>query len=378
MKKITYIVAIPGSVQAFLQERILFLHSEYEIEVICSPGALNEELRANGLQIVEIPIFRRLSPLKDIMSVWRIWKHLRKSKPDIVHTMTPKAGLLGSMAAWLARVPVRIAMFNGELALPNPIVSAIVRLTNALTCWFATHLNADGQGTRRYVEQQHITRKPVEVFWKGNINGIDLNKFQIKGKRYEFRKELHIADNDIVYMFVGRIVHDKGIDELIPAFCKLAETCDNTHLILIGEEEKELDPIDAQNVEIIKEHPNIHAVGRQNNVPDWLEAADIFVLPSHREGCNCALLEAGAMSLPCIASDIGGCRDSITHDYNGLLFEVKKQSSLFEAMKTLYENPAIRQRMASAGRKNVEENFDRKDVWREMLAFYHRIMRSTS
>lgn len=374
MKKITYIVSIPESVGAFLKERILFLKSQFKVEVICSPGNQNEQFRALGINVIEIPIFRRLSPLKDIVSVWRLWKYLRKSKPDIVHTMTPKAGLLGNMAAWLSKVPIRIAMFNGELALPNPIVRAIVKITNALTCWFATHLNADGQGTKRYVENQHITHKPIEVFWNGNINGIDLNKFQPHGHRENIRNSLSIQNEDTVYMFVGRIVHDKGIDELIPAFCKLANLHENVHLVLVGGEEKDIDPIRSDNESLIQKHARIHAVGRQNNVSDWLEAADIFVLPSHREGCNCALLEAGAMSLPCIASDIGGCRDSITHNHNGLLFEVKNVSRLYEAMQELYMNTAMRNRMAKAGRENVLNNFDRKDVWREMLMFYNRVV----
>lgn len=370
MKKLIYIVAVPASVQSFLSERMHFLAGKYEVSAVCSPGVEHEQFHAQGLKTHAVPIERRIAPLKDAVSLWRLYRLLRKEKPDIVHTMTPKAGLLGMIAAWAARVPARIAMFNGELKLPNPIVRGIVRMTNALTCLFATHLNADGFGTKEYVEEQCVTRKPIKVFWHGNINGIDLERFRARGKREAIRRALNLNLSSVVFIYVGRIVHDKGIDELIPAFEKLVQQGADADLILVGQEEAALDPILESTSESIEKHDRIHAVGVQKNVPEWLEAADVFVLPSHREGCNCSLLEAGAMGLPSLATNIRGCNEIIVEQQTGLLYPAGDTAQLLMGLKELYHNKGMRIKMGQNARMRVHQHYDRKDVWDDMLAFY--------
>ncbi len=375
--KIIYIVADPSTARHFLVERMQYMSAAYAVSLVCSPSPEHEDFRKLGLATHAVRIARRLSPLRDLVSLARLYWLLKQEMPDIVHTMTPKAGLLGTMAAWAARVPVRIAMFNGELNLPGRVTRAIVRITNALTCFFATHLNADGVGTREYVEEQKVTRKPIAVFWRGNINGIDLAHFSPRGKREEMRARLGISASTLVYIFVGRIVHDKGIDELVPAFMELKTQGLDVALILAGVEEARIDPILPETRELIHHTPGIYAVGLQYNVPDWLEASDILVLPSHREGCNCSLLEGGAMGLPSIASDIRGCRDSIQHGFNGLLIPAKDIDALREAMRLLYTSADLRQELAARCRPNVEANFDRRDVWREMTHYYDSIVSTT-
>ncbi len=347
-----------------------YLADEYDVAAVCSPGDEHEAFRRQGLTTYAIPVARRMALLRDIISFGRLFRLFREKRPDIVHTMTPKAGLLGMMAAWAAGVPVRIATFNGELNLPNRFTRVIIRITNALTCYFATHLNADGFGTRQYIINQNITKKPVTVFHKGNINGIDLTRFTPTGKREQMRASLGIAPSTLVYMFVGRMVHDKGIDELVEAFVELKARGLDIALILIGAEEPQLDPIAATTRRTISSTAGIYALGRQSNVPDWLEAADVFVLPSHREGCNCSLLEGCAMGLPSIATDILGCRDIIRDGVNGILYPPKDREGLMEAMQRLYASPELRHQLASQCRAFVENNFDRRDVWREMRAFY--------
>ncbi len=373
MKKLIYIVAVPASVRSFLSERMRFLADKYDVSAICSPGKEHELFRSEGLKTHAIPIERRISPLKDLVSLWRLYRLLRREKPDIVHTMTPKAGLLGTIAAWAARVPVRIAMFNGELKLPNPLVRGIVRATNAITCFFATHLNADGYGTKEYVEEQHVTHKPVKVFWHGNINGIDLEKYKPTGKRALMREQLNLPVDSVVFIYVGRIVHDKGIDELVPAFAKLLEEGARADLVLVGKEEELLDPIAAETKTLIQDHPHIHAVGGQDNVPDWLEMADVFVLPSHREGCNCSLLEAGAMGLPSIATDIKGCNEIVLNHQTGELYTSGQETELLQRLKELYGDADLRKSLGACARERVRRLYNRTDVWKDMLQFYHSI-----
>ncbi len=373
MKKLIYIVAVPASVRSFLSERMRFLADKYDVSAICSPGKEHELFRSEGLKTHAIPIERRISPLKDLVSLWRLYRLLRREKPDIVHTMTPKAGLLGTIAAWAARVPVRIAMFNGELKLPNPLVRGIVRATNAITCFFATHLNADGYGTKEYVEEQHVTHKPVKVFWHGNINGIDLEKFKPTGKRALMRKRLNLPVDSVVFIYVGRIVHDKGIDELVPAFVKLLEEGARADLVLVGREEELLDPIAAETKTLIQDHPHIHAVGGQDNVPDWLEMSDVFVLPSHREGCNCSILEAAAMGIPAISCNIRGCNEVIVDEETGVLVPCGDASKLYEQMLRMYSSKDLRQVMGKMAQQRVRTKYNRDDVWRAMLHYYASI-----
>lgn len=370
MKKLIYIVAVPASVRSFLSERMHFLADKYDVSAICSPGKEHELFRSQGLKTYAIPIERRIAPLKDLVSLWRLYRLLRREKPDIVHTMTPKAGLLGTIAAWAARVPVRIAMFNGELKLPNPLVRAIVRTTNAITCFFATHLNADGYGTKEYVEEQHVTHKPVKVFWHGNINGIDLEKFNPTGKRALMRERLNLPVDSVVFIYVGRIVHDKGIDELVPAFAKLLEEGARADLVLVGREEELLDPITAETKTLIQAHPHIRAVGEQDNVPDWLEMSDVFVLPSHREGCNCSILEAAAMGIPAISCNIRGCNEVIVDEETGVLVPRGDASKLYEQMLRMYSSKDLRQMMGKMAQQRVRTKYNRDDVWRAMLHYY--------
>ncbi len=372
--KIIYIVAAPSTVRNFLVERVHYMSDAYAVSVVCSPGPEHAEYKKQGVAMHAVRIARRLSPLRDIVSLVRLYWLLRVEMPDIVHTMTPKAGLLGMMAAWAARVPVRIAMFNGELNLPGRLTRAIVRVTNALTCFFSTHVNADGFGTREYVVEQKVTRKPITVFWKGNINGIDLERFSCKGKREEMRRRLGIGESTLVYIFVGRLVHDKGIDELVPAFLEMRRRGLDVALVLVGIEEPRLDPLAEGTREAIRSTPDIYAVGLQDNIPDWLEMADVFVLPSHREGCNCSLLEGSSMGLPAVATDIRGCRDIIQNHVNGLLVPAKDTEALCEAMCLLYTQEDLRRQLGERSRALVEANFDRKDVWREMTEFYDRIV----
>ena len=316
---------------------------------------------------------RRIAPFSDLLSLYRLTIYLRKNRPDIVHSLTPKGGMLGMLAAWIARVPIRIAMFNGELKLPNRIVRGIVKITNWLTCLLATHLNADGYGTKEYVESQHITRKPVVVFWHGNINGIDLKKFAPAGSRDKKRKILGISPTSIVFVFVGRVVHDKGIDELVPAFLTLVRQGANARLLIIGKEEFKLDPISPETKSLIDQSPEIMAVGMQSNIPEWLEVADVFVLPSHREGCNCSILEAAAMGLPSISSNIRGCNEVVQNGKTGILISSGNIQELSEAMFKLYAHKELRTTMGHQAREYAHTNYDRQDVWRELRSFYRKI-----
>ena len=374
MKKLIYITAVPQSLRGFVLPRMEWLAEEYEVVGISSGGAEVDELRAGGMRVIEVPIARHISPWQDVKSLFMLWRVLRKEKPDMVHSMTPKAGLLGMTAAWLAGVRVRMHTFTG-LIFPwrKGLLRRILWTTDALTCAFATVVNPEGEGVRKQLADAKVTRKAMPIIANGNINGVDLTRFTPGAGREEMRKKLGFETEYVVFTFVGRLVRDKGIPELVESFVQLHAEHPEARLVLIGPEEPELDPLPEETRSIMKEHPAILCPGSQRNIPEWLAAADVYTLPSHREGfCN-SLLEAGAMALPSITYDICGCNDSIDNE-TGILVPPYEAEALYEGMKQQLCSPSRRQQLGQAARKRMEERFDRRYVWQELKDFYSKAL----
>ena len=372
MKKFIYITAVPQSLRSFVLPRMGWLAEEYEVVAISSFGPEIEELRAGGMRVIEVPIARHISPWQDVQSLIRLWWVLRKEKTDMVHSMTPKAGLLGMTAAWLAGVKVRMHTFTG-LIFPwrKGLLRRILWTTDALTCAFATIVNPEGEGVRKQLAEARVTRKQMHIIANGNINGVDLTRFTPGAGRKEMRTKLEFETQHVVFTFVGRLVRDKGIPELVDSFVRLHAEHPEARLILIGSEEPELDPLPESTRRQMHEHPAILCPGSQRNIPEWLSATDVYTLPSHREGfCN-SLLEAGAMALPSITYDICGCNDSVDNE-TGILVPPYDAEALHTAMTQLLCAPARRQQLGQAARKRMEERFDRRYVWRKLKEFYHK------
>lgn len=374
MKKLIYITAVPQSLRGFVLPRIEWLTMEYEVVGICSSGPEVEELRAGGMRVIEVPIARHISPWQDVKSLWQLWWVLRKEKPDMVHSMTPKAGLLGMTAAWLAGVKVRIHTFTG-LIFPwrKGLLRRILWATDALTCAFATIVNPEGEGVRKQLAEGKVTRKKMHIIANGNINGVDLTRFTPGAGREAMRSKLGFEVQHVVFTFVGRLVSDKGVPELVDSFARLHAEHPEARLVLIGSEEPELDPLPESTHRQMHEHLAILCPGSQRNIPEWLAATDVYTLPSHREGfCN-SLLEAGAMALPSITYDICGCNDSVDNE-TGILVPPYDAEALYTAMTQLLCAPALRQQLGQAARKRMEERFDRRYVWSKLKEFYHKAL----
>lgn len=204
--------------------------------------------------------------------------------------------------------------------------------------------------------------------------GEEVPMLQAKGIRIKtISMQRRIAPFSIVFVFVGRVVHDKGIDKLVPAFLTLVRQGANARLLIIGKEEFKLDPISPETKSLIDQSPEVMAVGMQSNIPEWLEVADVFVLPSHREGCNCSILEGAAMGLPSISSNILGCNEVVQNGKTGTLISSGNIQELSEAMFKLYAHKQLRTTMGHQAREYAHTNYDRQDVWRELHSFYRKI-----
>lgn len=292
----------------------------YEVVSLTSPGEELAHLRQMGVKTVEVKMQRRISPVSDIKSLWQIYRAIRSEKPTIIHSMTPKAGLLCMMASWAARVPVRIHTFTG-LVFPTAtgIKRKVLMLTDAITCACATHVIPEGEGVKADLHNHHITCKPMQVLGYGNVRGIDLKHYdptlvKVQAEAAKLRNE-----GSFTFVYVGRIVRDKGVNELVKAFLRLHAEVATTRLVLVGPYEDDLDPVSAETRQSIDSSHAIEAVGRQSDVRPWLVASDAFVLPSYREGFPNVVIEAGAMGKASIVTDINGSREIITDGVNGLV-----------------------------------------------------------
>ena len=374
--KVIRACTVPQSI-GFVVGMIPDLTKEYEVGVLSSPGEEWAMLDKYGdaVKRLEVPMERHISPLRDLRSLWRLVRVFRRERPDMVHSMTPKAGLLCMLAAWITRVPVRVHMFTG-LVFPTAtgLKRRILMATDRLTCACATHVLPEGEGVKRDLLDNGITRKPIKVLGYGNCRGIDLDRFdptlpEIQAEAAKLRKP-----EVFTFIAIGRLVGDKGINELVAAFSRLNRELPATRLILVGPQEKELDPLSPATLSEIESNPAIEAVGNQADVRPWLIAADCHVLASYREGFPNVVIEAGAMGLPQIVTDINGANEIIINGRNGVIVPPKNADAIHASMSRMATDPAFRSVLAANARSLIASRYEQTYVRRCLYDFYHEIL----
>lgn len=348
-----------------------------EVVVLSSPGPeLDETERKYGVRGIRVPMERQISLMHDIVSLWRLIKTFRKEKPKIVHSMTPKAGLLCMLAAWMTRVPVRVHTFTG-LVFPTAtgLKRRILMLTDSITCACATHVIPEGKGVMTDLRNHGITKKPMKVLGYGNIKGVDMTYFSQRPEVLELAQGIRKEDV-FTFLFVGRIVRDKGINELCRAMDRLSGVAP-IRLILIGPSEDDLDPISQAATKIIENNAEIVYVGEKygDELLAYYAAADCFVLPSYREGFPNTVLEAGAMGLPSIVTDINGSREIIVEGENGFIVTPRDEEALFQAMLEMIRNKKNREYMAGKARGMIASRYEQSFVQKCLLDFYDEILK---
>ena len=323
------------------------------------------------VKVIEVPMERRMSPMKDVKSLWRLIKVFRRERPYMVHSMTPKAGLLCMLAAWLTRVPRRVHTFTG-LVWPTStgLSRRVLMLTDWLTCACATHIIPEGEGVKHDL-QQHITRKPMKVLGYGNVRGVDMQRFSRRPEVMAMADEIK-KDGVFTFLFVGRILGHKGINELVQAFERLQGECPDVRLLLVGPFEGHLDPLKAETMEKIENNPNIEYVGAKydDELVAYYAASDCFVFPSYREGVPNTVLEAGAMELPCIVTDINGSREIIVNGENGVIIPSKDAEVLYQAMKVIVTDKAQTAHYAAQARQMIADRYEQSFVCKCLYEFY--------
>lgn len=380
MKKIIRASTIPLSLNIFCRDTLREMSKQYDVVALSSPGELLDEVeQREGVRAIRIGMERRISPIKDLVSLFKIIKVFRKEKPYIVHSMTPKAGLLCMMAAWLTRVPLRIHTFTG-LVFPSTtgIKRHILMCTDRITCLCATHVIPEGEGVKKDLQDNHITRKAMQVLGYGNVRGVDMNYYSRRPDVMELANKLR-DENLTTFLFVGRIGKDKGLEELCKAFDLLWKEHKDTRLWIVGIDDSQVDPITPETRNLMENHEKIEAVGMKldTELLAYYAAADCFVLPSYREGFPNTVLEAGALDLPSIVTDINGSREIIVEGENGIIIPSHDTKALYKALKTMVENPQKRKAMASKARDLVNTRFEQGYVRQCLFDFYDKIIRES-
>lgn len=347
----------------------------YEVVSVSSSGPELDLLRKDGIKVIEVPMERHISLIKDLLSFKNLVFIFRKEKPRMVHSMTPKAGLLCMIASYITHVPIRVHTFTG-LVWPTAkgLTRRILMFTDWLTCACATHIIPEGDGVLNDLHK-HITKKPMKVLGYGNVRGVDMTRFSKRDEVLNLSESL-IKNTVFTFIFVGRIVGDKGINELIEAFLELLKVHNNIRLFLVGNYEQDLDPILKLTKDRIDSTPEIKSVGPKfgDELLAYYASSDCFVFPSYREGFPNTVMEAGAMDLPSIVTDTNGSREIIENGKNGVIIPSKDVDSLYKAMRQMIEDKDAYNTMVANARPMIESRFEQSFVRKCLLDFYEEIM----
>lgn len=373
-KKLFRISTVPTTMESLLNDQLRMVNEHYEVVAVSSPGKEMQVLREReGIRTIEVPMERRISPIKDFISLIRMIRVFAKERPYMVHSMTPKAGLISMLAGWLTWVPVRMHTFTG-LVFPTATgwKQRLLIWTDRLTCACATHVNPEGEGVKRDLMAYGITKKPLQIIGNGSICGVDMAYFDrtesVMKQAVAYREE-----GCFTFCFVGRIVRDKGINELVSAFVRLHEKYPLVRLLLVGPFEKKLDPVLPETEKAIQNHPAIRFMGFQSDVRPFLVASDTLVLPSYREGFPNVVLQAGAMGLSSIVTDINGSNEIILPNENGVIIPSKDEEALYRAMENFLLHPEEVERMAKKARPLIASRYDRKVLWEALIKTYQTL-----
>lgn len=351
----------------------------YEVHGIAGPGPEHEIVREMGVTTHIIPMQRYPSPLKDLISLVRLWWFLLWHRFDIVHVSTPKAGFLGAIAARLSGHRRLIYTLRGRPY--ENMTGWRRRLMNGCE-WLACHLACRvipicNELAQLIVKEGLCPVEKIRVIGSGSSNGVDLSRFTRTEENIHIgqniRRQFGIAVDDLVILFVGWLRRDKGTNELVHAFNSLAEEYPNLHLLLLGSYEHS-DPLEDHVVSLIESHSRIHHLPWCAEPAPIYTAADIVAFPSYREGFGNVAMEASAMELPVVASDIMGCRESVKNGLTGLLVPRADVQALKDALKKLIDAPDLRRELAQNGRHRVEQEFRQELIWQGILEQYHSLL----
>jgi glycosyltransferase involved in cell wall biosynthesis len=367
MKRLVHVLTVADSL-VFIDAVVARARDEgWDVTVITSPDErLDAFGRRLGVRTLGIDMPRKVTPFGDARALTELYETFRWLKPDVVHSGTPKGGLLGTLAAQAARVPVRVYQMRGlAFSTAHGVLRGVLKTTELLSCAAATRVICQSHSLRAQALQEGLVSSEKSQVVLSGSNGVDAKKFAPRNGA-ELRSKLGIPTGARVVTFVGRLVRDKGVPELVRAFRSLPG---EPHLILAGPFEPR-DPVDVETRTAIGTNPRIHALGFVADPRDAYAVADVVVLPSHREGFPNAPLEAAAMEKPVVATRIAGCVDAVADGVTGTLIPVDDAVMLERALRRYLDDEALARAHGVAGRARVLREFSRDEMARAMVQLY--------
>lgn len=374
-KKICFVVAIAGTAQSFLRDHIKALREDYDVYLV---GNIDDAKEVEMLELTgwkKVDIKRPISLINDLKAMCLLSSYFNEMKFDAVHSVTPKAGLVCALAGFLAHVPIRIHIFTGQVwATRKGVMRFMLKSLDWLIAKLDTHILVDGNSQKNFLVQQGVVSiKKAHVLGDGSISGVNMVRFDPSvDTRIAVRKELSITSDKVVFVFMGRLNHDKGLYELLPAFNRLSETNRNVFLLLFGMDEENVAATFGKYNNLTKE--NFLYYGATREPQRMLQAGDVFVLPTYREGFGSSVIEAACLGLPTITSDAYGVLDASVPGKTGLQCSVGDIESLYACMKELADDAEKRKAFGKAGRKRVQERFSGEVVVKHWKEYYDKLL----
>ncbi|MEY4702885.1 MAG: hypothetical protein RIR96_782 [Bacteroidota bacterium] len=373
------ITTVPISLKVLLKGQMKFMKSNgFEVIMISDDGPEVDALvEQEGCEHITTKLTRKITPLQDLISLIKLTGILKKINPDIVHTHTPKAGLIGMWAAYFARVPVRLHTIAG---LPwvesDGLLKKILIAVEKCTAFPAHAVFPNSKKQMAFLKEHGIAKNKMNVLGHGSSNGINLNFFSpndiIKAQGEALKEKSRLKSGGWIWVFVGRVVKDKGIAELLTAFDQVVTQYPNDQLWLVGNMETNLDPLDEKDMRMIHEHENIIWWDYQQDVRPFLLASDVLTFPSYREGFPNVPLQAAALDCMLILSNINGCNEIVEDGVNGMLVEPKSSKALTDAMFFARNNPDIKLQMTEKIRQKIRTHYNQETLWGLLLEEYRK------
>lgn len=381
--RICRIATVPITFAWMLSHQLSFLREQgVQLTLVSSPEPELIKV-ATSLKIPSYPIViaRQPSPYRDISALYEIVKYFRAEKFDIVHSVTPKAGLLAAVAGKIARVPIRLHTFTGQVWVERKgLFRAVLRGFDRTIASLNTYCYADSHSQRQFLIDEGLVKPDkISVLGAGSIAGVDLKRFDPDrfsiSERQEMRRAWGVSNASIVILFVGRVTRDKGVEELVEAFYELLDSGKEADLFFVGSFEPDLDPLPKDTTKKIESCARIHLVGFSEEPEKYMSFADLLCLPSYREGFPNVIIQASAMGLPVIGTSIVGLTDTIEDGITGILVPPKESRDLFSALLALCNDPQRRQLLGFNGRERAMKSFDSKLVNGALVSEYQRLAR---
>ncbi len=375
MKRICFVTTSPLIVNFFLAPHLRHLSKRFEVTLVVNTEEAVPLLPLPGVDIISLRMRRRSAPLADLWALGRLAVLFSRGRFDLVHSFSPKAGLLAMIASRLAGVPHRVHTFTGQVwATMRGPARFLLKTADHWIGRCATHVLADSRSQCEFlVEQRVIARHRCQVLGEGSVTGVDTRRFRpAADARSAVRAELAVPQDAVIVLFLGRIKKDKGVPELARAFASLAGKHDLAHLLLVGPDEESLSSRVADICSVHRDR--VHALGYTFAPERYVAASDILVLPSHREGFGSVIIEAAAAGLPAVASRIYGITDAIVEGQTGLLHEPGDWSDLARQLDRLLADPDLRKKLGSGAQERAVREFQQDRLVQLLAEFYAELL----